>query len=82
MGKQIYEVSYVEYMKLLNDEERELCIILQAHGIIAISAHEIMSLNNILKKFYKNECIYVDQIVKSLNDCQERSNEKLKILRM
>lgn len=82
MEKQIYEVSYAEYMKLLNDEERELCIILQAHGIIAIAAHEIMSLNNILKKFYNNECIDTAQIVKSLNDCQEKSNDKLKILRM
>ena len=82
MEKQIYEVSYAEYMKLLNDEERELCIILQAHGIIAVGAHEIMSLNNILKKFYNDECIDTAQIVKSLNDCQKRSNEKLKILRM
>ena len=82
MSKTMHEVSYAEYMKLLNDTERELCIILQTHGIIGIAAHEIMSLNNILKKFYNNECIYIDQIVKSLNDCQERSNEKLKILRM
>lgn len=82
MEKQIYEVSYAEYMKLLTDEERELCIILQAHGIIGIAAHEIMSLHNVLKKFYNNECIDTAQIVKSLNDCQERSNEKLKILRM
>lgn len=82
MEKQMYEVSYAEYMKLLNDEERELCIILQAHGIIAIAAHELMSLNNILKKFYKDECIDTAQIVKSLNDCQTRSNEKLQILRM
>lgn len=82
MEKQIYEVSYAEYMKLLDKEERELSIILQAHGIIGIAAHEVMSLNNILKKFYNNECIDTAQIVKSLNDCQERSNEKLKILRM
>lgn len=82
MEKQIHEVTYAEYMKLLNDEERELCIILQAHGIIGIAAHEIMSLNNILKKFYNNECIYTAQIIKSINDCQTRSNEKLKILRM
>lgn len=82
MEKQIHEVSYVEYMKLLNDEERELCIILQAHGVIAIAAHEIMSLNNILKKFYNNECIDISQIVSSLSNCQEKSNEKLKILRM
>ena len=82
MEKQIREVTYAEYMKLLNDDERELCIILQAHGIIGISAHEMMSLNKILKKFYNNECIYIDQIVKSLNDCQKESNEKLKILRM
>ena len=82
MEKQMHEVTYAEYMKLLTDEERELCIILQAHGILAIAAHEIMSLNDILKKFYNNECIHVDQIVDSLNHCQERSNEKLKILRM
>lgn len=82
MSKTMHEVSYTEYMKLLNDEERELCIILQAHGIIAIAAHEIMSLNNILKKFYNNECIDTAQIIKSLNDCQDRSNEKLQILRM
>ena len=82
MEKQMYEVSYAEYMKLLNDKERELCIILQAHGVMAIAAHEIMSLNNILKKFYNNECIDISQIVSSLSNCQERSNEKLKILRM
>ena len=82
MGKQIHEVTYTEYMKLLNDEERELCIILQAHGVLAIAAHEVMSLNNILKKFYNNECIDTSQIVSSLSNCQERSNEKLKILRM
>ena len=82
MGKQMYEVTYSEYMKLLNDEERELCIILQAHGVLAIAAHEVMSLNNILKKFYNNECIDTSQIVSSLSNCQERSNEKLQILRM
>lgn len=82
MEKQMYEVTYTEYMKLLTDQERELCIILQAHGILAIAAHEIMSLNEILTKFYNNECIHVDQIVDSLNDCQKRSNEKLQILRM
>ena len=82
MEKQIYEVTYAEYMKLLSDQERELCIILQAHGIIAIAAHEVMSLNNILKKFYSNESIAVEDIVKSLNDFQQRSNEKLQILRM
>lgn len=82
MKKQMYEVTYAEYMKLLSDEERELCIILQAHGIIAIAAHEIMSLNNILRKFYNNECIDTSQIVNSLNECQQRSNEKLQILRM
>lgn len=82
MGKQMYEVTYAEYMKLLNDEERELCIILQAHGVLAIAAHEVMSLNNILKKFYNNECIDTSQIVSSLSNCQERSNEKLQILRM
>lgn len=82
MEKQMYEVTYTEYMKLLSDQERELCIILQAHGILAIAAHEVMSLNNILKKFYNNECIDVNQIVDSLNNCQKESNEKLKILRM
>ena len=82
MGKQMYEVTYTEYMKLLNDEERELCIILQAHGVLAIAAHEVMSLNNILKKFYNNESIDVSQIISSLSNCQERSNEKLQILRM
>lgn len=82
MEKQMYEVSYAEYMKLLNDEERELCIILQAHGVINIAAHELMSLNHILKRFYKNECINTAQIVKSLNDSQNESNEKLQILRM
>ena len=82
MEKQMYEVSYTEYMKLLSDEERELCIILQAHGVIAIAAHEIMSLNNILRKFYNNECIDTSQIVNSLNNCQKRSNEKLQILRI
>ena len=69
-------------MKLLTDDERELCIILQAHGIIGIAAHEIMSLNNILKKFYNDECIDISQIVTSIFNCQERSIEKLKILRM
>lgn len=82
MEKQTHEVTYAEYMKLLSDQERELCIILQAHGIIAIAAHEIMSLNNILKKFYNNECIDTSQIVESLNNCQQRSNEKLQVLRM
>ena len=78
----MYEVTYAEYMKLLSEQERELCIILQAHGVIAIAAHEVMSLNNILKKFYNNECIDTAQIVSSLSNCQERSNEKLQILRM
>ena len=82
MEKQIQEVTYTEYMKLLTDDERELCIILQAHGIIGIAAHEIMSLNNILKKFYNDECIDISQIVTSIFNCQERSIEKLKILRM
>lgn len=82
MEKQIQEVSYAEYIKLLTDEEHELLIILQTHNIMPMSAHELMSLNKILKKFYNNECIYVDQIVKSLNDCQKESCEKLKILRM
>ena len=82
MEKQIHEVTYAEYMKLLTDDERELCIIFQAHGIIGIAAHEIMSLNNILRKFYNDECIDISQIVTSISNCQERSNEKLKILRM
>lgn len=82
MEKQMYEISYAEYMKILDNEERELSIILQAHGIIGIAAHEVMSLNNILKRFYNNECIDTSQIVDSLNNCQKRSNEKLQILRM
>lgn len=82
MEKQIQEVTYAEYMKLLTDEEHELLIILQAHNIMPIAAHELMSLNKILKKFYKDECIDTAQIVKSLNDCQKESNEKLQILRM
>ena len=82
MEKQIYEVTYAEYMKLLTDEERELFIILQAHGIMPGAAHEIMSLNNILKRFYNNEHITTDEIVTSLNNCQKESSEKLKILRM
>lgn len=82
MEKQMYEVTYAEYMKLLTDEERELCIILQAHGVIAIAAHEIMSLHKILKRFYNNECITTNEIVTSLTDSQKESNDKLKILRM
>lgn len=82
MEKQIYEVTYAEYMKLLTDEERELFIILQAHGIMPGAAHEIMSLNYILKRFYNNEHITIDEIITSLNNCQKESNEKLKILRM
>lgn len=82
MEKQIYEVTYTEYMKLLTKEERELSIILQAHGVIAIAAHEVMSLNKILKRFYNNECITTDEIVTSLIDSQTASNDKLKILRM
>ena len=78
----MYEVTYAEYMKLLTKEERELSIILQAHGIIAIAAHEVMSLNKILKRFYNNECITTDEIVTSLIDSQTASNDKLKILRM
>ena len=69
-------------MKLLTKEERELSIILQAHGVIAIAAHEVMSLNKILKRFYNNECITTDEIVTSLIDSQTASNDKLKILRM
>ena len=82
MGKTMYEVTYAEYMKLLTDEERQLFIILQAHGIMPGAAHEVMSLNNILKRFYNKECIYVDQITTSLNDYQKKSNEKLQIIRM
>lgn len=81
MDKEMYEVSYAEYMKILDDEERELCIILQAHGVMGIAAHEVMSLNNILKKFYNEECIEINQIVDSLNNSQKNSNERLKLLR-
>ena len=81
MENQMYEVSYAEYMKILDNKERELSIILQAHGIIGISAHEVMSLNNTLKKFYNKETIEINQIINSLNDSQKRSNERLKILR-
>lgn len=76
------EVTYAEYMKLLSNEERELCIILQAHGIIGIAAHEVMSLYEILKRFYAKECITIDEIVLSIEKCQIRSNEKLQVLRM
>lgn len=82
MEKQMYEVTYTEYMKLLTKEERELSIILQAHGVLAIAAHEVMSLNKILKRFYNNECVTTDEIVTSLIDSQTASNDKLKILRM
>lgn len=82
MENEMYTVSYTEYMKLLSDKERELHIILQAHGIMGNAAHEIMSLNKILTKFYKNEVIELNQIVDSLNKCQKESNDKLKILRM
>ena len=82
MSKSIQEVTYAEYMKLLTATERELCIILQAHGIMPCAAHEIMSLNKILKRFYNNECITIDEIVQSLNECQASSNDKLKLLRM
>lgn len=82
MNKEMYEVSYAEYMKLLSDEERELYIILQAHGVMAIAAHEVMSLNKILTRFYNNEVIELNQIIDSLNKCQTESNDKLKILRM
>lgn len=81
MEKEMYEVSYAEYMKILDKEERELSIILQAHGIIGIAAHEVMSLNDILKKFYNKECIEINQIIDSLNNSQKKSNERLKILR-
>lgn len=82
MNKEMYEVSYAEYMKLLSDKERELCIILQAHGVAPIAAHEIISLNKILTRFYNNEVIELNQIIDSLNKCQKESNDKLKILRM
>lgn len=81
MENQMYEISYAEYMKILDKEERELSIILQAHGIIGIPAYEVMSLNNILKKFYNKESIEINQIIDSLNSSQNRSNERLKILR-
>lgn len=82
MEKQIYEVTYAEYMKLLTSQERELFIILQAHGIMPGAAHEVMSLNKILTRFYNKECITTNEIVTSLNDCQKESNDKLKLLRM
>ena len=82
MEKQICEVTYAEYMKLLTETERELLIILQAHGIMPCAAHEIMSLNKILKRFYNSECITIDEIVQSLHECQNISNEKLDIIRM
>ena len=82
MEKQMYEVTYAEYMKLLTNQERELFIILQAHGIMAGAAHEIMSLNKILTRFYNNECITTAEIVSSLNKCQKESNDKLKTLIM
>lgn len=82
MNNSIQEVTYAEYMKLLTGTERELCIILQAHGIMPCAAHEIMSLNKILKRFYNSECITIDEIVQSLNECQTRSKEKLDIIRM
>lgn len=82
MEKQIYEVTYAEYMKLLTNQERELFIILQAHGIMPGAAHEVMSLYKILTRFYNNECITTDEIVTSLINCQKESNDKLKILRM
>lgn len=82
MEKQIYEVTYAEYMKLLSNKERELVIILQAHGIPCPSAHEIMSLNAILKKFYDNQVIELNEIIDQLDKCQTISNDKLKLLRM
>ena len=82
MNESIQEVTYAEYMKLLSDEERELSIILQAHGIMPSAAHEVMSLNDVLKRFYNKECIYIDQIITSLNDYQKKSIDRLKILRM
>lgn len=82
MSKSIQEVTYAEYMKLLTNQERELFIILQAHGIMSGAAHEVMSLNKILTRFYNNECITTDEIVTSLINCQKDSNDKLKILRM
>ena len=82
MNKLIQEVTYAEYMKLLTGTERELCIILQAHGIMPCAAHEVMSLNKILKRFYNNECITIDEIIQSLNECQTISDEKLQMIRM
>ena len=66
----MYEVTYAEYMKLLTNQE------------MPGAAHEVMSLNKILTRFYNNECITTDEIVTSLNNCQKDSNDKLKILRM
>lgn len=82
MNEPIYEITYAEFMKLLSDEERQLYIILQAHGLIHPSAHDIMSLNKIFKRFYNKECITIDEITDSIIKSQKESNEKLKILRM
>ena len=76
------EITYAEFMKLLTSEEKQLFIILQAHGLINPSAHSVMSLNKILKRHYNNECITIDEITDSISNCQKESNEKLKILRM
>ena len=82
MKNSVEKVTYGEFIKLLTNEERELFIILQSHGIIPQAAHELMSLNKILKKFYSNEVIYLGDIVNTLNDCQKESIDKLKIIRM
>ena len=82
MNEPIYEITYAEFMKLLTDEEKQLFIILQAHGLINPAAHNIMSLNKILKRHYNNECITINEIIDSIDKSQKESNEKLKILRM
>ena len=71
MNEPIYEITYAEFMKLLSDEERQLYIILQAHGLINPTAHDIMSLNKILKRFYNNECIAIDEITDSIIKSQK-----------
>ena len=81
MANTIKTVTYAEFMNLLTDDERELFFILQCHGITAGAAHEIMSLNETLTKFYNKEPIVLSDIVKTLNECQKDSFRKLEILR-
>ena len=81
MSSNLKTVTYPEFMNLLTDDERELFFILQCHGVTAPAAHEIMSLNETLTKFYKKEPIVLSDIVKTLNECQKDSFRKLEILR-